>query len=131
MPVAPRKPCRICGQLSNGAYCETHLRKKQESIKVERIKYDNERGTAASRGYDSRWQRYSKQYRLNNPLCVMCEKEGRLTLADCVDHITPVNGPNDPLFYEVSNHQSLCNKCHNVKSEAEGNRFNQKVERFI
>lgn len=126
MPVAPRKPCRTCGQLTNGTYCEKHEKKKVEAVKAERKKYDNDRGTAHSRGYNYRWQQYSKQYRINHPLCVMCEKEGKLTLAECVDHIEAVDGPDDPLFWDENNHQSLCNVCHNVKSEAEGNRFNSK-----
>ena len=131
-PAAPRKPCRTCGKLANGSYCEEHLNKKQVEQKQERIRYDNSRGTAASRGYDSRWSRYSKQYRINRPLCVMCEKQGKLTLAECVDHIEPVDGPDDPMFWVESNHQGLCNTCHNLKSEAEGNRFgNKKQERFI
>jgi 5-methylcytosine-specific restriction protein A len=134
MALAPRKPCRYpsCGVLGNTPYCEKHTIKKEVEVVAERIKYDKERGTSASRGYTYRWSQYSKLYRQSNPLCVMCEAEGRLTKAQCVDHITPVSGPDDPEFYNPKNHQSLCNVHHNIKSEAEGNRFNEKQrERFI
>lgn len=133
-PVACRKPCRQsgCGILGFTPYCEKHTIKKEAEIKVERVKYDKERGTSASRGYGSRWTKYSLQYRINFPLCVMCEAKGKLTKADCVDHIIPVTGPDDPEFYNPKNHQGLCNTCHNIKSEAEGNRFNEKQrDRFI
>lgn len=130
MPSAPRKPCRTCGQLTNGTYCEKHQKKKEAEVVVQRIKYDKERGTAASRGYNYRWSKYSEQYRKDHPLCVMCEAKGKVVLTECVDHIIAVNGPDDPLFWEPTNHQGLCNTCHNIKSEAEGNRYNNK-ERFI
>lgn len=135
-PVAPRKPCRASGcreLVSKGSYCGQHERKKEETVKQERIKYDKERGTSASRGYDSRWSKYSKRYRLNNPLCVLCEKEGKLTLAQCVDHIKPVvGGQNDLLFWEPTNHRSLCHNCHSrVTAEQDGGYGNQRKECFI
>lgn len=132
MPVAPRKPCRICGQLSNGAYCEKHQRKKQEEVKFERIKYDKERGTSASRGYGSRWSKTAKLYREKNPLCVMCEAKGKLTIAQCVDHIIPVVDKNDLLFWDESNWQSLCLSHHSEKTAKEdGGLGNKKVDRFF
>ena len=121
MPEAPRKPCRApgCKKLSTGSFCEEHLHRREISKRVDRIKYDNSRGTASSRGYDSKWSSYSRRYRVNNPLCVKCEERGKLTLAQCVDHITPVTGPDDPLFFDESNHQSLCNSCHSFKTASE------------
>jgi len=134
-PSAPRKPCRFpsCGILvGNGAYCEKHLIKKEVEIKEQRIKYDNERGTAHSRGYGSRWARYSKQYRVDHPLCVLCEKKGILTVAQCVDHIEAVSDKDDPKFWLESNHQSLCNSCHSEKTAKEDAGFgNQRKDRFL
>ena len=132
MPVAPRKPCRICGALSNGSYCGQHQKKKEEQVRAERIKYDQVRGTRTERGYSNRWLKVSKLYRQEHPLCVMCEKKGILKLAECVDHIIAVSGPDDPLFYEPSNWQSLCHSCHSEKTAKEdGGLGNKKVERFI
>ena len=135
MPPAPRRPCKHpgCKELvSNGPYCGQHEKKKAEIVKIERKKYDNERGTSHSRGYDYRWRKYSKQYRLDNPLCVMCEKDGKLTLTQCVDHIIPVSGPDDPLFWDENNHQSLCHAHHSEKTAREDGAFgNQKKERNL
>jgi len=42
-----------------------------------------------------------------------------LTLATQVDHIQPVLGPSDPLFWEHTNHQPLCHSHHSQKTRAE------------
>lgn len=67
--------------------------------------------------YGHRWAMYSRQYRNEHPLCVAC---GRL--AHHVDHITPISGPNDPLFWDTGNHQSLCRSCHSKKTVKENGR---------
>ena len=49
----------------------------------------------------------------DNPLCVMCERDGRVTLATEVDHIHAlVNGGKD----ERDNMQGLCHECHASKT---------------
>lgn len=73
------------------------------------------RGTAHERGYTSKWRTYSKNYRKAHPLCVMCEKEGITTPAECVDHIIDADIRPD-LFWEPSNHQSLCIRHNTTKS---------------
>lgn len=49
-------------------------------------------------------------------LCQPCKREGRLTLAQQVDHIIPVSkgGSND-----AGNLQSICIACHNDKTRAD------------
>lgn len=51
-----------------------------------------------------------------NPLCVVCKAEGHIRLADHVDHIKAISGPNDPLLFDPLNHQSLCQHHHNLKT---------------
>lgn len=46
---------------------------------------------------------------------------GKLTEAKHVDHILPVSGRDDPLFWDVSNHQPLCHACHSQKTAKENN----------
>lgn len=69
--------------------------------------YDQRRGTAAERGYDSRWAAYAKQYKQLHPLCVYVLDDGRPCHkpAQHVDHIKRVSGAGDPLFWEPTNHQ--------------------------
>lgn len=68
-------------------------------------------GGATARGYTYRWEQYRKRYLQQHPLCVYCEREGRVTAANVVDHIEPHQG-NQSLFWDSSNHQSLCKTCH-------------------
>lgn len=120
MPHKPARPCRYpgCPGLTTdpSGYCPAHL-------KLTRRQYDTERGTAAERGYDSRWAEYSRLYRIENPLCVECLKEDRVTPSEHVDHIKPVSGPDDPLFWDPANHQALCAHHHRVKSAKEDGAF--------
>ena len=51
-----------------------------------------------------------------NPLCVECQRLGRVTLATQRDHIKPLaEGGTD----DADNEQGLCYDCHEVKSKAE------------
>jgi len=79
--------------------------------------------SANERGYTSRWARYSKIFRRNNPLCVDCKKRGILTPSRHVDHIKAVSGPDDPLFWDPENHQPLCESCHAHKTATEDGGF--------
>lgn len=117
MPQKLKRPCNQpgCPELTHDRYCPSHKKQKEE-------RYERERGSAASRGYDYKWQQYSKRYRKLNPLCVKCLEKGRITPSQHVDHIKAVNGPNDPLFYEPTNHQALCQPCHNAKTIIEDKR---------
>ena len=77
--------------------------------------------SAHKRGYDRQWARYSKAYRKANPWCVKCLP--KLTPAQCVDHIIPAQGKDDPDFYNPDNHQPLCHQCHSIKTAQEDGGF--------
>ena len=114
MPPRSRRPCSYpgCSQLTTERFCEVH--KKQE-----RKRHDERRGSSASRGYSFRWQRYRVGFLRANPLCVRCEAVGKLKPSTDVDHIVAVSGPDDPLFWDPSNHQALCHSCHSRKTVME------------
>ena len=76
---------------------------------------DRMRGGVDARGYDARWRKARLAYLQRHPLCVECQKEGRLTPATVVDHIIPHRG-DQKLFWDESNWQSLCAACHNHKT---------------
>ena len=62
-------------------------------------------------GYDSTWRRLSERYRVDNPLCVQCSRQGIATAAEEVHHIVPIN--EAPwLRLEPSNLMALCVACH-------------------
>ena len=78
------------------------------------------RPTAAKRGYNARWQKARRTYLQQHPLCVLCEKEGRVVPATVVDHITPHKG-DSALFWDVAgNWQPLCKPHHDKKTASEG-----------
>jgi hypothetical protein len=90
MPTAPRKITGI-----------VHKRKPRESRRsAEHYHlYNNER-----------WRKASRVFRAENPFCAMCEAP-----TQSVDHIQPHDGDYDR-FWDESNWQALCNRCHGLKS---------------
>ena len=102
-----------CPSLTTDRYCPEHTADKLEA----RREQDKRRGSASSRGYDWRWQKYSTAFlrRPGNQICRLHIDEGCTLLADCVDHIDPPNGPSDPRFWDKANHQPACIHCNSVK----------------
>lgn len=109
LPRKPKKPCRHpgCPSLTHNRYCEEHA-------KI----YEKERGSAAERGYDSRWRKARSRFLKAHPLCVRCKEEGKLVKAAVVDHIVPHRGDRK-LFWDEGNWQALCKKCHDTKTMTE------------
>ena len=86
--------------------------KKHKAIGTGRQK--DERGTAASRGYDGQWQAVRLAYLSEQPLCEACLARGRTKPALDVDHIIPISKGGERL--DPSNFMALCRKCHNRKT---------------
>lgn len=109
IPKKPMKPCKYLGyaKLTEDKYCDEH---KDFSIK--------ERATATERGYDSRWKNARNRFLKVNPLCVRGKEEGRLVKATVVDHVKPHRG-DKKLFWDESNWQALCKRCHDKKTMTE------------
>ena len=110
------KPCRApkCPTLvvpGTDPYCPAHRRTRNQA-------YDKTRPTAGDRGYGERWRRYRVFYLKRHPICVCgCGRPARV-----VDHIEPVTGPQDPKFWDPTNHQALTVQCHNRKTAQDGRR---------
>ena len=56
--------------------------------------------------------------REKHPLCVECQRKGKLTPATVVDHIIPHRG-DQKLFWDRSNWQALCHRHHSMKTRRE------------
>jgi 5-methylcytosine-specific restriction protein A len=131
VPSRPKSICRApaCGKLIDApGYCDKHKKqvRKQE---------DERRGTAAERGYDSKWAKARVFYLRKHPLCVYCKRDGRVVAARIVDHIiqhrlkeaidsgdeTRIVGAR-ALFWDSANWQSLCKPCHDSVKQAEERR---------
>lgn len=64
------------------------------------------------------WRKIRAYQLMIEPFCRICAARGRDTAASVVDHINGDATNDDP-----SNHQSLCSKCHNVKTAKENGGF--------
>lgn len=121
MPYAAKTPCRHTGchaLVSQPGFCETHRKQRQ-------AEQDQQRGSAAERGYGYRWQKTSKAYLKAHPLCECpdCKAgELRVTVAEVVDHIVPHRG-DMALFWKRANWQAMSKQCHDKKTAREDGGF--------
>lgn len=81
------------------------------------VSYNDRRGSAHSRGYDSKWRALRQRHLCDNPLCVFCLAEGRTTAGEVVDHIVRHKG-NKKLMYDPNNLQTLCKFHHDSTKQA-------------
>ena len=74
---------------------------------------DNDRPSAALRGYGRTWRRLRRMVLAREPLCRECQAMGRTVPATQVDHIVPLSegGPNS-----MANLQGLCATHHSQKT---------------
>ena len=73
--------------------------------------HDRFRGSAASRGYDSRWEKVRQMKVALDPLCEDCFSHGYTQPASEVHHIVSIK-EDATLRLELTNLMSLCHKCH-------------------
>jgi 5-methylcytosine-specific restriction protein A len=126
MPTAVPQYCKApgCDELVREGFCPAHERRAQRQ-------YDDRRGSSHARGYGARWRDFVLHFRSLYPLCGMrppgapdtldseCRAQKRVRPMWVVDHIVPVQGKDDPRFYDPTNHQALCEACHNRKRQRE------------
>lgn len=74
--------------------------------------------TASQRGYTYAWRKARLVHLDANPLCVYCQRKGRVTAAEVVDHKVPHRG-DMTLFWDRTNWQSLCTPCHSAIKQRE------------
>jgi len=67
-----------------------------------------------------KWRRNRGRYIKKNPLCVVCQAEGKINAGHVVDHITPINEGGEK--YKWFNLQTMCHSHHNQKSGRESQR---------
>lgn len=116
MPYKPRTPCRFsgCSELTHSRYCEKH----QSAVNKHYNKY--QRAPETFKRYGTRWRKIRKKYISQNPLCMLCERMGKLMPAEEVHHIKPLS---DGGTHSENNLMSLCKSCHSKITATEGRRF--------
>ena len=111
MPVASLRRCS-----SPGCSARVERGKCAACRSAHYRQQDKQRGTRTERGYSNRWLAYRAHYLKRHPLCAHCMQEGHYVPALVVDHIVPINGDRDVLFWYPENHQPLCMGCHSRKT---------------
>lgn len=111
--------CAVRVYLDRGVYCERHRRAAdaQTTDQGDSRAISKEK-RAKNPIYNHRWEKARKAHLMANPLCASCQSCGEIRLAVVVDHIVPHR--NDlALFWDMNNWQSLCTRCHALKSNQE------------
>lgn len=89
MPTKPLHPCAKpgCPNLTSDYYCSehTHLAKREDN-----------RESAAKRGYDHRWRKVRIVALGRDPICPLCAAEGVIRVSEHVHHINRDPHDNRP-----------------------------------
>ncbi len=105
MPYKPLKPCAHhgCPVLTKDRFCPKHAKMAARQYN----RYGRNRETR--RRYGGPWKKVRAAFLSANPLCEMCQADGRLTPATLVHHrVRLTNGGTN----DWGNLQALCSECH-------------------
>ena len=86
-------------------------------------KYHRER--SADLYHTARWTRLSRAFRIEHPLCEICNDNGVIKPATCVDHIIPWPICGEDLFFDRLNLQALCDECNHKKGQQDKKRIQE------
>jgi 5-methylcytosine-specific restriction protein A len=105
MPNLPQRSCSVpaCRQFKP---CPDHHRQRQRES-------DARRGTFRERGYSSAWDKASKAFRAEHPLCAdpFGVHGDRPVLSEEVHHVVAHRGDQD-LFWNAAHWMAICKSCH-------------------
>lgn len=107
----PMRAPRICG-CGHRVPAAERCACQQKADAERKARHDQNRPTAAQRGYGSKWREARLAFLAAHPACTRCNAP-----ATIVDHITPHRGDRK-LFWRRSNWQPLCAPCHNRHKQA-------------
>jgi len=101
-----------CHMLTAAPYCDEHA-------PLHIATYTDNRASASERGYDTKWGKFSKWFLSlpENQFCVLHISPNCKGVAECVDHIYGLKGPNDPNKYNVRFLQPACLPCNTLKGK--------------
>lgn len=106
MPTAANHECAqpMCGGFATrGGSCEQHTQAGARA-----------RAYGTLNSSNKLFRRLRFAFLMRHPMCVACKREA----ATVLDHITPHRGISK-LFWEQSNWQALCHRCHGLKTARE------------
>lgn len=122
MPTRPLRPCPVngCPELVVKGRCEAHTAEQERGRRQSETwrKVRGARGGQVDIYTTSRWREARARFLAKHPLCVTCEREGRVEAASMVDHRIPHRG-DMALFWDTNNWDPLCATHHGRKTAAE------------
>jgi 5-methylcytosine-specific restriction protein A len=120
MPRSAPHPCsnpRCRALVPRGVrFCPVHL-KAHHAAQARRRGENPVRAALDAEYGTSQWRRARAVYLAENPLCVLCERQGHVAPATVLDHIVPTADGGS--FWDSRNWQGLCDPCHRTKSARE------------
>lgn len=118
MPTKPASACSHpgCPNLTHKRFCEQHA--KAEDARYRRYQRDPK----INKRYGHAWRKIRNRYITAHPLCEQCEVNGRVTAAQEVHHILPLDHGGT---HDEANLQALCKPCHSRQSALDGDRWRQ------
>lgn len=122
MPRKAKRPCRVrcCPELTESAsgYCPKHEKEKWQEWQNKRKQY-YVRPPEYSKRYDRHWREIRAAFLAANPLCEMCKRQGKYTMANEVHHIKALSDGGDN---RRNNLMALCKSCHSKITYEENRR---------
>lgn len=130
MPAKAFKICTKpgCNSLTKERYCVDHKQEAKIQENQRKAAFDRSRGNSNQRGYTYKWSKARALFLRLNPFCLDCERKtkGLKIKANVVDHIVPHKG-DMKLFWDRSNWQPLCKRCHDIKTATKDGGFGSKI----
>lgn len=123
MAIRSKRPCRRCRTLTSNksGLCNAHELDQAE----QRRTAGRERNQEFLHLYGTAWKKARAAFLRENPLCAECQRQGRLTPANTVDHVKAHRG-DLTLFWDRSNWEALCRSCHSRVTAARDGGFGNK-----
>jgi 5-methylcytosine-specific restriction protein A len=118
----PHRGCKTLVDLDT-SYCDEHI----NDIQISRQQYNKQRPEWHNLYKSYRWRNARLRYLMEHPLCVECERIGRLISGNTINHIIPHKGNYD-LFWNESNWETLCKRCHDRRTATYDGGFGNKVK---
>lgn len=112
MPMRAPRLCRCGNRVAIGARCPC----EQREDRARKARFDATRPSSSARGYDRAWERARAEFLRAHRYCRRCGKA-----AGVVDHIVPHKG-DQALFWDRTNWQALCVRCHSGAKQSEERR---------
>lgn len=86
------------------------LRRPRKTSQTPAFARQDDRASAARRGYGREHRKWRLAVLRRDPFCVLCRKRDRIEAATVADHVRPITAGGER--FDVDNGRGLCAACH-------------------